>query len=394
MAKGGTITALRVLHVIPSVALSDGGPSRAIALMERALSEAGVEVTTLTTDHDLERDVSGVPPARVNGAARVYAQKWTRPYKMAPGMLFYLARHIEEFDVVHIHALFSFSSTIAAWMARWRGVPYVIRPLGTLSVWGAENRRRRLKRLSLALIEGPNLRAASAVHFTSREEQSEASALGLSFCGVIIPLGVEDHGPPKAKTGEGRPVVLFLSRLDPKKNVEALIDAFAGCKDLRETAVLRVAGSGFPTYVETLKDRARAAGLADSVEWLGYVDGQRKAAAFAEADAFVLPSFSENFGIAAVEAMLAGLPCLLSPGVAVAGPAAEAGAVCIAEPKPTLLAEAILDLLRRPNEAREMGARAREFALSAYSTKTMANRLIAMYGRLAKSREDTERPPV
>lgn len=383
LAARAPMTPLRVLHVIPSVAASDGGPSRAIALMERALSAAGVDVTTLTTDHDLGSEESGAPTS-INDVSRVYARKWTRWYKIAPGMIFYLARHIDEFDVVHIHALFSFSSTVAAWMARWRGIPYVIRPLGTLGAWGAQNRRRFLKRLSLAQIEGPNLRAAAAVHFTSREEQAEAAALGLSLHGVVIPLGVADDAAPVARASVGRPTVLFLSRLDPKKNVETLIDAFVGNQELRDAAVLRVAGDGVPAYVDTLKARARAGGLADGVEWLGHVSGERKTAALAQADLFVLPSFSENFGIAAVEAMLAGLPCILSPGVAVAGPAAEAGAVLSVKPLPTALANAMLDLLRRPEEARELGARARAFALSTFSSKSMADKLVGLYNGLLR----------
>lgn len=375
---------LRILHVIPSIAPSDGGPSRAIAMMERALCDAGVDVTTLTTDHDLDskKSLGGVS---TNASTRVYVHKWTQLYKIAPKMLFYLARHIDEFDVVHIHALFSFSSTVAAWMARLRGVPYVIRPLGTLSLWGAQNRRRHLKRLSFALIEGPNLLAASAIHFTSREEQVEADSLGLPLRGVVIPLGVEDEAVPALRTGDRRPTILFLSRLDPKKNIEALIDAFGHNRELRDTAILCIAGNGHPVYVEALKARARLDGLAGNIEWLGHVTGARKAAAFAEADLFVLPSFSENFGIAAVEAMLAGLPCILSPGVAVAGPVAAAGAALMVEPEPAKLSAAMLDLLRRPEAAREMGARGQAFARSSFSTRVMAESLIELYGGIVRS---------
>ena len=374
---------LRVLHVIPSVSLSDGGPSRAMVLIERALAGAGVEVVTLTSDYDLGGEVSRAPPD-TRGITRVYAHLWTRFYKIAPRMAAYSLREVNRFDVVHIHAVFSFSSTIAAWVARLRGVPYVIRPLGVLALWGTQNRRKMLKRLSLKLIEGPNLRAAAAVHFTSDAEKAEAEALGLSFRSVVIPLGVQDEGAPAPvlKARKGRAIVLFLSRLDPKKNIAALIDAFAACQALREAAVLRIAGSGAPAYVESLRARARDAGLFENVEWLGHVDGPLKAAAFADADLYILPSFSENFGIAAVEAMLAGLPCLLSRGVAVAGPAVEAGAARFVEPEPARLAETILELLREPGASREMGARGRAFALSSFSTQAMADKLIALYRKI------------
>jgi glycosyltransferase involved in cell wall biosynthesis len=384
-----------VLHVIPSVSIADGGPSKAIALMERALSEAGIRVTTLTTDHNLDSKGMGCKQLAVvaNGACRIYARKWTNWYKVAPGVVPYLMSHIRSFDVVHIHALFSFSSTVAAAIARGFGIPYVIRPLGALGAYGTSQRRRRLKRLSIALVEGPILRAAAAVHFTSRAEMEEAKDLGLVFHGVVIPLGIE----PEPQTSlmnmreaypalTDRRAILFLSRLDPKKNVEALIDAFASSDELKSVSALLVAGTGDCSYVDGLKQRANAAGVGDLVLWLGHVDGARKAAAFAAADIFVLPSSSENFGIAAVEAMLAGLPCVLSSGVAIAADAAGAGGAVVVEPVPQALAMAIGATLRNEGARKTMGGRAREFALSAYSTSAMARRLIDLYEGVASLR--------
>jgi glycosyltransferase involved in cell wall biosynthesis len=218
-------------------------------------------------------------------------------------------------------------------MASWAGVPYIVRPLGSLSSYGLRMRRRRLKALSLDLVESRILRNAAAVHFTSKSECEEAQSLGLSFRGIVIPLGVEQEptgSPVRLRAAypvlTGRRVVLFLSRLDPKKNIEALIDAMVLSNTLKQSTVLVIAGNGAPAYVDSLKARAAAAGVADHIVWLGHVEGAQKSAALAIADVFVLPSFSENFGIAAVEAMLAGLPCVLGQGVAIATEIARAGA--------------------------------------------------------------------
>ena len=390
---------LRILHVIPSMAISDGGPSRALELMERSLSEAGVSVTTLTTDHDLiisgnSSHASFAEPRKAS--TRILVPVWSSWYKVAPGLVTYLVRNIKSFDVLHIHALFSFPSTVAAWMARTYRIPYVIRPLGTLSEYGIQNRRRLVKKLSLPWIEGPNLRAAAAVHFTSIVEMEQAHSLGLAFRGVVIPLGVEiDDLRPSKDLYAGYPgiknrrVILFLSRLDPKKNIEALIDAFASRDELRRTSVLLVAGSGDPTYVSSLKARARLARLDDCIIWLGHLTGAHKSAAFAMADVFVLPSFSENFGIAAVEAMLAGLPCVLSPNVAVAREAAMAGAAMLAEPEPSAIAQAIVELLRQRGKKGPMGALARAHALASYSTAVAARRLIDLYADVSSSSKAT-----
>jgi hypothetical protein len=111
---------LNVLHVIPSVSPVRGGPSRAIAMIERALASSGVSITTATTDDDGpgRRLRAEAQPRTANGARRVYARKRLQFYTVAPGLVPWLWRHVRDFDVVHIHALFSFTSTAAALMAR------------------------------------------------------------------------------------------------------------------------------------------------------------------------------------------------------------------------------------------------------------------------------------
>src|SRR5262249_34765596 len=134
----------------------------------------------------------------------------------------------------------------------------------------------------------------------------------------------------------------------------------------------------------SLKARADAAGLADRVLWLGHVDGARKQAVLAAADVFVLPSFSENFGIAAVEALLAGVPCVLSEDVAIARTIEGAGAGMAVRPEPAAVALAlarILELGPTPHQgvAHAMGQRARQLAQEDFSASVMARRLIALY---------------
>jgi glycosyltransferase involved in cell wall biosynthesis len=355
-----------------------------MGVIERALSRAGVEVTTLTTDHDLEGHGRSPPPAVENGARRIYARKWLAPYKVAPGLVPRLMQAVAQHDIVHIHALFSFASTAAAWVAHRGRVPYVLRPLGSLSAYGLRARRPRLKRLSLALVEGPMLRRAAAVHFTSRAEHDDADALGLPFRRVVIPLGVEpEEGPPPAPIAHpalaGRRTVLFLSRLDPKKNLEALIDAVAASAALRSACALIVAGTGEPGYLAALKARAAAAGVGDRIVWLGHVEGAEKRAAFAAADAFVLPSFSENFGIAAIEALLAGVPCVLGRGVAVAREVDEAGAGLAVPPEAGAVARALELILATDDLRQSMARNAARFASHEYSVASMAKRLIALY---------------
>jgi glycosyltransferase involved in cell wall biosynthesis len=239
--------------------------------------------------------------------------------------------------------------------------------------------------MSMALIERPMLQGAAAVHFTSRAELLEAEAIGLSMRGIVIPLGVDpEEGPPASPLEhtvlESRRVILFLASLVPRKNLEAVIDAVGQSAILRNSCALVIAGTGEPRYVASLKLRAAAAGLSERTVWLGHVDGSRKKEAFAAADVFVLPSFMENFGIAAVEALLAGVPCVLGEGVAIAREVERAGAGIVVSPAPLAVMRALESILQTGAcERREMVLRAKHFAEREFSVQGMAQRLVALY---------------
>jgi glycosyltransferase involved in cell wall biosynthesis len=377
---------MRVLHVIPSVSNVHGGPTNALNMMERSLSAIGIAVDTLATDDDgpgrrLGHDAR---PDTINGAHRHYARKCSEFYKLSPGLLVWLLRHGREFNVIHIHALFSFSSIAAAFAARLMRVPYIVRPLGTLSTYGIQQRRPLLKSASFRMLESGILAHAAAVHFTSQSEWDEAKTLDMPMRGVVIPLGVDaaqfsPPGSPPFAIAPGQQVVLFLSRLDPKKNVEGLIRAFATVRRSHASAVLVIAGSGPADYVASLKLLAKVEGIADATVWTGHLEGQQKWSTFASATVFVLPSFSENFGIAAVEAMIAGRALVVGRGVAIAQEIADAGAGLATEPDPPAIAHAIGYLLADEQLCRTMGEQARNLAACKFSSRAMAERLADLY---------------
>ena len=162
-------TVLKVLHVIPSVSRSEGGPSYAVFAFAQAAKTAGMETLVVTTGND--------EPDRDNGIECVCFRRDFQPYKVSFALGRWLDRHVREFDLVHIHALFSFSSRAAALAAQKHGVPYVIRPLGVLNRWGLANRRRFLKQIWLRFIETPILEKAAAIHYTTQAERDEAGSI-------------------------------------------------------------------------------------------------------------------------------------------------------------------------------------------------------------------------
>lgn len=381
---------MKVLHVIPSLWRGDGGPSHALRAMERALRAQGVAVETATTDDAGPRarnGKSGQGPLAEEEVTRRYFTKRSDFYKWSPEFGRWISRAVRDYDLLHLHALFTYTTTAAAGAARRTGVPYIVRPLGTLGAWALEHRRPALKRWSLRAIEAPLLRDASAVHFTSELEQREAQALRLAMKPVVIPLGVEmpARSAPRMRRDSGPVRALYLSRLDAKKNLEGLLDALALIKDEWPALELAVAGDGSAAHVAALRAQAEAAGIAGRVRWLGHVEGEAKQRAWDEADFFVLASHSENFGIAAAEALAQGLPCILGRGVALADAVARAGAGAAIEPRPESIA-AGLRLMIPPTARAAMSVRAGELARERYSIEAMGAQLKQLYTDILASR--------
>lgn len=389
MSIGGVVRHMKILHVIPSLAAAHGGPSRAMRVIEQALRARGIVMETASTDDDgaggrIERPQAVL--VREGSADRRYFRKTANPYKVSLGFLRWAFRHVRDYDVVHIHALFSFTSTIAALAARRAGVPYVIRPLGTLAPYGMTTRRPWVKRLSVALLERRILRHAAAIHFTSASEQQQVADLGLTARGVVIPLALESMPRADASAFHARfpalkdkSFVLFLARLDPVKNLEALLDAIALCRHGSPDLQWLIAGSGSADYSSALRARAARLGVADRIIWAGHLEGGVKAAALELADLFVLPSFSENFGIAAAEALQAGLPVVLGKGVALSAQVEAAGAGKAVEPQPEAIAAAVHHYLGNPMALALAAANALTLATEAFSQDTMAASLSNLY---------------
>ncbi len=384
---------MKILHVIPSISPLRGGPSRAVIEMVAALRQEGVDAAILTTDdHGPGRHPDLVLGRwqRHQGVPVLAFRRWSPPvaalreFAISPGLSLWLARHLHRYQLLHIHALFSYPSTSAMAQARWAGVPYILRSIGQLSPWSLAQSRGR-KRWLLRLIERRNLEGAAALHFTTTAERDEAAGLGLSPPALVLPLGVRRPGPPPGPPqppGSGGVRFLFLSRLHPKKQLEHLLEACALLQRSRPAArwELWIAGDGEPRYVAALHRQAEALGIGERCRWLGFVQGAAKWQALEEADWYVLPSAAENFGIAAVEALAAGTPVILSPEVAVAASVLRAGAglVCASEPEP--LAATLERALETPSLS--MRAAALNLAGSDFSWSTIALRLRAAYGQL------------
>ena len=320
---------MKVLHVLGSIGPLRGGPSFVLRNLTADLAERGIETHIATTDDNGAERLNAPlgAPVMERGVTYWYFRRQTRLYTCSLPMTTWLWRNVSKYDLVHIHALFTYTSTAAAWIARAKGIPYIVRPLGILNQWGLRNRRRLVKKLSFQMIERGMLEHAALIHYTSEQERAEAGPAGARAPFMIVANPVDfDPADRQRLAGKfrarypmlaNRPLIVFLSRIALKKGLDLLIPAFARVRQRLPEAALVIAGSGDPDLVETVKKSISETGLNDHVVWPGFLHGDDKAALLADADLFVLPSYSENFGVAAVEALCFRTPVIVSDQVGI-----------------------------------------------------------------------------
>jgi glycosyltransferase involved in cell wall biosynthesis len=393
---------MRVLQIVPSISLVYGGPSQMVMGLSTALADKGVEVTVLTTDSNGDRgqaplDVPLECPVWQNGYEIYYFRcSPFRRYKFSLNLLRWLSKHSHEYDLAHIHALFSPVSSMAATVARSCHLPYILRPLGTLDPADLQ-KKRQLKNLYAAVLERPNLAGAAAVHFTSDQEAKISDRFGTVTQDLVIPLGVslpEITHPIAVREKFGipsdRPLILFMSRIDPKKGLDLLIPSLAKLATEQDFQfVLAGANPQDPEFEASIRLQIQAVGLGDRTTLTGFVSGEDKTALLQAADLFVLPSYYENFGIAVAEAMAAATPVVISDQVHIWKEIqqAEAGWVTPCE------MEALTDTLRialsnRAEQARR-GQCAQAYAANHYSWGAIAEQMIQAYTQILARSSDT-----
>lgn len=370
---------MRILHLIATLSAESGGPAIACLKMADAIIEKGHSADIFTTDWRMPGGQTDL--GRVSPHDNVFSFPTAFPHfwKRSPAMAAALAARVADYDLLHIHSLYLFHNMVGPAAARRAGKPYIIRPHGLLDpfIW---HRHRLRKSLMEIAFQNKALRGAAAVHYTSADEMRISQPHACGAPGVVIPLGVDLptlHPTPIQKADR----ILFLSRLHAKKGLDLLIPAFAQVKQRRPNVELVIAGPDDGALKPT-RDLVAKHGLESSVSFPGMLSGDAKARAFEQASLFVLPSYSENFGIALAEAMAAGLPVVTTDKVNIhdAVSDAEAGLVTPCDVQP--IADAMLRILSDPALAARLGRNGRELASTRYSWRAVGDQLETLYARL------------
>ena len=306
---------MKILHIAPNVSRAYGGPTYSLLAYSRAARDAGLNITIAApTPPDTDRRWIS---ANLPDATILFFPVFGRgAFLVSPRLISWLRTAGGSFDAIHVHGLLNPVSSIATRTCiRWHW-PVVVRPFGTLSRYTIAHRRSGLKRAYMTAIDLPNLSRVSAVQFTTTIEQKESEWHNIDWgtrAFVIPPPWIETASAAKRSERAPSNHVVFISRLHPVKNVELLLEAWPHVLRRVPNAILTIAGDGSPSYVRSLKKRAM--GITESVRFVGHADSEAKADLLASASVFVLPSLHENFGIAVLEALAAGLPVVVTPEV-------------------------------------------------------------------------------
>jgi glycosyltransferase involved in cell wall biosynthesis len=360
--------------------------------MCRALQAAGIETLVVSTDADGPSRLAVATDQQTTFAGipvRFFSRQASESFKWSRPLAGWLGVHVRDFDLVHVHAVFSHSSIAAGRACRHGGVPYIVRPLGTLDPWSLSRHAWR-KRLLLRVAVRSLLSGAAAMHYTSDEEGrlAETALPGLPRR-VVVPLGVDEQlfadGP--LEIADGAPYVLAMSRLDAKKGLEILIDAFHHLVAQHPGSPwsLIIAGDGDAAYVRSLRAAAEAGAGAARIAFRGWVDGADRVALLRGARLFALPSYQENFGIAMVEALAAGVPAMVAPGVNLGAEVEMAGAGWVVSRDRTIWQHALAAVTADDRELRSRAMRAREYA-ERFQWNAVAASLGSVYEELTANR--------
>lgn len=315
---------LRVLHVLPSLQQSYGGPIRAVFDLSARAERHGVSSEILGFG---ELGMSDNPLA----VDSIHALRVAIPkgYCNAPKLRDWLRANLRRFDGVVLHGMWKYPNLAVSDECIRAKVPYACFPHGMLEPWAVYHQtlwKATKKLLYWHLCERNIFHRAKCVYFTTAREQALAEKT-FHLGGVqrlLIPYGAgaepERILQPASKTltqPSDRKIALFLGRLHPKKNIPFLLDAWKTA-NMPKPWHLVIAGSGDVNYAERLQHAVIRLGLAKSVDLVGFVTGQDKTYLLQRASWFLLPSLQENFGVAVVEAIGNGCPVAISDQVFVA----------------------------------------------------------------------------
>ena len=372
---------MKVLHVIPGLSRESGGPSRSVQGLVAGLNAAGVEAWLLALNKGDKPWIDGIVHF-VNGEPFEKVLEQVKP------------------QIVHLHCIWSLAIHRCAAICRRSRAPYIIAPRGMLEPWSLQQKWLK-KRIARFLYQDWDLKCTAALHATAESEAEQFRKLGFKNPVIVSPNGVNlpknfsrvEH----VERVERR--VLFVSRMHPKKGVLELVEAFSRLvvsgqssivSNWKVELVYTVSGELEKAYEKQVKARVKELGLEDRFVFTGALNDDEKWAAYGRADLFVLPTYSENFGIVVAEALWAGVPVITTKGTpwseleaAKCGRWIDLPAEGSSPSAWPALVTALKEMMSMSDEdRRQMGERGRKLVEAKYTWAAVVKAMVKGYDRI------------
>jgi glycosyltransferase involved in cell wall biosynthesis len=364
---------MRILHVYPTITRPLGWAPDEVKGLCGGQVRRGNDVDLVTTNFALGGTVLDVPTDTSVNIAGVKVRyfpvdAWLRAlvpdrysnfcYSSALGR--HLTHSVRSYDVVHIHTMWSYVTIMAARSCRKSRVPHIVSVMG-----GLDPIRSALKKKAFfGLFHQRDLEHASAVHFLSDGELVTARAFHFDGRSVVIPFGIDvAKYEPSVRRGRFRnahpdlldaKLVVYLGRLSATKGLDLLVRAFARLSRGNQVVRLLLVGADYENYAAHLRDIARAEGIVERVIFTGELPEEDKMDALVDSDAFVLPSYSEAFGVALAEALCSRLPAVVTDTLGLAPLLSERNAALVVPSDIISLSSGIDRILHDPALAKTL----------------------------------------
>ncbi|MHB9131486.1 MAG: glycosyltransferase [Armatimonadota bacterium] len=394
------VPALTVMHLIPMVGHASGGLGPVALGLSAAQRALGVPATVWSMDTEESLAALGAELALPPGAVRTFPVLGPERLAYSPSAE-RAALHQDgaSYSVLHLHSIWTACSHLSVkWRDRYDR-PTIIAPHGSLGTWALRRSKLR-KRLATWAYESRNLHTASCIHALSEMEAQNIRDYGLTNPIAIIPNGLPEAW--LASTGDGmrfrqahqlpkdKRLLLFLSRITPIKGLPMLLGALAQCHPAQRDWLLVIAGPDEFNHRDEIQALADQLGISAMIHFVGALYGQQKRDAFAAAELFVLPSYSEGVPMAVLEALGTGIPVLATEAVPILqlGSLGCGWRVAIQQ---GAIYEALGDALTQsPDTLRMMGQKGRAFVAASYTWRHAAERSVRCYRWLLGEEEQPE----
>ncbi|MDR2010186.1 MAG: glycosyltransferase [Bacteroidales bacterium] len=360
---------MKILHYIPSIDHSSGGTTTYMQLLAKALGKL-VDLHIVT--HPSKQPVT-VENAQIHYLSGSFLQIFSIKKQWQK-----LLKDIRP-DMVHINCCWNpLCAYTQAW-AQQSGYKVILTPHGMLEPWIIRRHYRTRKAPALCLYQKKAVRVADYIHATAEPEKTNLLKLGYNDKIAVIPNGIETENISIKSCWEKTKTVLYLSRIHPKKGIELLIDAVVRIKDALAGYKIIVAGEGDAHYIQSLKNRIHEQNVESVFDFAGGVYGEKKWELFQHADVFILPTYSENFGIVVAEALASGTPVIASKGAPWQELNTHHCGWWIDNDIDTIAKTLKEAIALSEEEYRQMGIRGQELVKENYSIETVAQKMMQLY---------------